>query len=154
MNVIEWNARNIEGSADRVAYWVTTTREGRLNWKPSADPESKTRSVLEQIDECINANYRIAAMLSGETPPAPAAAPTSAGEASDKLIASAKALATVVRELDEASLARELQTPMGSLPGAVLAGIAAMNMVYHGGQINFIQCLYGDTEWRPSPPAV
>ncbi len=67
-------------------------------------------------------------------------------------MASGKQLADAVRGLDDAAFSREYQTPFGAMKGSDLARIAMANMYYHGGQLNFIQLLYGDKEFR-FPPA-
>ncbi|HZP80198.1 MAG TPA: DinB family protein, partial [Chthonomonadaceae bacterium] len=129
------------------------TQEDRLDWHPSADPQSKTRSALDQAAECIDVNRRMAALLRGETPGPPVfERPFADGkEAQEQIRESAKELAEAVRGLDEEALTRIYTTAMGPMPGALLLEIAAGNLNYHFGQINYIQTLYGDTEFHLPP---
>ena len=151
-SVMEWQASVIEGAANALAFWVGTTREDRLDWTPSAEPDSKSRSVLDVAHECVRSNRRMAAILSG-SPPSEGPAPfTDSATAQKNLTESAKALADVVRGLDESALTQLFQAPWGPMPGRVMVQLPAMNMIYHGGQINYIQRLYGDTEFRVPPP--
>jgi hypothetical protein len=150
MNLFEWQAMLTEKGAEALAHWVETTEEGRLNWKPSADSTSDTRNVLELAQECITVNYRFAAVLSGAETPAggDAAAITTAAQAREALIASGAAVAAAIRGLDESALGKKFTLPIGELPGALCVTLPLGNMQYHGGQVNYIQRLYGDTEFR------
>ncbi|HET6385329.1 MAG TPA: hypothetical protein VFJ58_18200 [Armatimonadota bacterium] len=151
-SVMEWQASVIEGAANALAFWVGTTREDRLNWTPSAEPDSKTRSVLEVAHECVGSNRRAAAILGGSTPPEGPPPFTDVVTAQQQLKESAKELADVVRGLSESDLTRTFQTGLGPMPGRLMVHLPAMNMIYHGGQVNYIQRLYGDTEFRVPPP--
>lgn len=131
-----------------LAHWIETTDESRIEWAPAADPASKTRSVLDVARECVRANQGFALMLAGgesvgEAPPA-----NTREEAATQIRKSAQSLATVVRGLDDSTLDSVYQTPMGAMPGRVVLGIALGHMFYHGGQVNMVQLLYGDTEFR------
>jgi len=147
----QWQARLIEKSATILATFVESTPEDRLRWRPSIDDQSKTRSVLEQVGECIYANVRFRHVLLGEAvPAAPAEWDTfaSAEEAVMQLKNSAKELADVVAGLDSAGLAKEYMTHRGPMPGALAMQFPVRNMTYHMGQINMIQLLYGDAEFH------
>jgi hypothetical protein len=102
------------------------------------------------VDVC----RRFAALLRGETPPPPSSDwPFQDGaEAQEQVRQSTRELAAAIRALDEGALARTYPTGMGPMPGAMVLRIAGGNLAYHVGQINFIQTLYGDTEFH-LPPA-
>ena len=53
MTVFDWQARSAENAANMLAYWVETTKAEWIDKQPSADPESKTRSILDYVNECI-----------------------------------------------------------------------------------------------------
>lgn len=149
MTVMEWQARNIEAVAHVLAHWVETTRPDRLDWCPKTEDASDTRSVLAQIQECVQANRSMAALLKGQAPGSPEpAAITSAAEARQQLQASARELAGAVRGLSEADLDRPFETRYGPMPGSRIILLPMQNMIYHGGQINLMQRLYGDLEFR------
>ena len=147
----EWQARLIQKSALMFATFIRSTREDKLRWQPSIDNESKTRSVLEQVGECIYANVRFWHILSGQTPPVPPSewdTFESADDAANQLVTSANQLASLVRGMDSADLAREYPTHRGPMPGALAMQFPVRNMTYHMGQVNMIQLLYGDTEFH------
>lgn len=149
--IAQWQARQIEKAAHCLSVFVESTREDRLKWRPTVDAASNTRSVLEQVGECIFANRRFSYILRGETPPAPPAefdSFESAADATKQLRESAATLAEQMRGLSVADLAREYQTHRGPMPGALAIQFPLRNMTYHMGQINMIQLLYGDTEFH------
>ncbi|MDQ2732735.1 MAG: DinB family protein [Armatimonadota bacterium] len=148
MTVFEWQAKIIEGAAAGVVHWMGTTRPDRLDWCPSAEADSNTRSVIQVVQECVGANRRIASLLRGdEQPPADAEPSSKSQELGEQLTRSAHELAEVVRSLDDSVLGRIYQGPRGPMPGAFLIQVPAFNMMYHSGQINYIQRLYGDIEF-------
>jgi len=149
--VFEWQAGQIEAAAKNVAFWVSTTPEDRLSWEPKAEGEnSKTRSIYDMIHECSQVNRRFANLFMG-TPNGdwvPQHAYTSSEQAQNDLIASAHEFAEVVKGLDDGALNREYTTPRGSMKGSFMLSLVVGNLYYHGGQINQIQLLLGDEEFR------
>lgn len=150
MNVFEWQAQVLTEMGNQLAHALATTHVDRLDWKPSTEASSQTRSALDQAAECIDINRRYASLLRGETPDAPCFDwPFRTPEDAIQLIRnSAQELASAVRNLDDQALMRPYDTGVGVIPGAIVLQFAASNMAYHIGQINFIQTLYGDTEFR------
>ena len=147
----QWQARQIEKAAHIMAVFVESTPDDKLRWRPMIDENSKTRSILEQVGECIFANIRFWHVLSGETPPAPPAefdTFTSIHDATSQLKESARVLAELVRKMDSEALAKDYATHRGPMPGALAMQFPVRNMTYHMGQINMIQLLYGDTEFH------
>src|SRR5438105_9512838 len=69
MTVFEWQATYIERAAGFLAHFVRTTDPDWIDKCPTADEKSKTRSVLDQVAECVTANRRAAAALSGKDAP-------------------------------------------------------------------------------------
>ena len=65
---------------------------------------------------------------------------------------SARELANTVRAMTDDDLTREFPWRRGPVSGAGLIEIPLRNMHYHGGQVNLLQLLYGDTEFRVPPP--
>ncbi len=156
MTVMEYQAKKIERIAEALAHYVATTRVDRLMWDAPGEGGAKGRSVLDQVSECVVSNGLSAALLRGETPDVQAAranAPqfTDAETANSRLIDSARELAAAVRALDGSDLHRDFPFWRGPVLGEVLIEMGYRNMAYHGGQINFIQCLYGDAEFHIPP---
>ncbi len=155
MTVQEWQAEATERAARMLAHWMETTAADRLDWHPAVEDRSQARSVLEVVWECVNANRRLAATLQGQPAPQGAAGgtprPDSVDEINQQLLSSARDLAEVIRRLDDAALERTYQLGPGTVTGAFLVQLPASHMAYHGGQVNYIQSLYGDTEFHFPP---
>lgn len=156
MTVAEFQAKKLERIADALAHFVQTTREDRLIWEAPGEQDQKGRSVLAQVSECVVVNRLFAALLRGEQVDAPAAranAPhyVEAGAACAELTASGGELALAVRGMSDADLERDYPFWRGPVPGDVLIEMGYRNMAYHAGQVNFIQCLYGDAEFHVPP---
>ena len=156
MHVPEYMAIQIERTADSLAYFIGTTHEDKLQWQPQTEGSAPTRSVLEQVAECVVVNRMIAAGLRGEVMPAPtggvpALVLTNASEAQEQLRASGAELAAAVRSLTEADLEKMYQHPRGQFMGANLIMMPLRNMAYHAGQVNLIQMLAGDPEFHVPP---
>ena len=151
MTLAQWQARLIVKSAMIMATFVESTPEDKLRWKPAIDENSKTRSILEQVGECIFANVRFRNIFLGETPPQPPSefdTFSSVEEATTELKRSANLLAEVLSVMDTHALAKDYVTHRGPMPGALAMQFPVRNMTYHMGQINMIQLLYGDTAFH------
>ena len=156
MNAQEYMAEQVEKMGPILAHYVATTAPDKLDWQPSVAGSAPTRSVLEQIGECIAVNRFMAAMLRGEDVKPPAGGFTHSGfsssqDAQEQLIASATELANAIRALDDDGLNRAFQMRRGPTSGKNLMMMAYRNMAYHGGQINLIQLLTGDEEFHMPP---
>jgi len=53
--------------------------------------------------------------------------------------------------MSEADLSRVFEHPRGQMSGENVIIMCLRNMAYHAGQANFIQILYGDTEFHVPP---
>lgn len=149
MSITEFQAEKVERIALALAHFVATTPEDKLDWRPAAQANSDTRSVLDQIGECVVTNRRVAALLRGQSDPAAELPAFSGGrQAQDALLASARELAKAMRSLDDTALARSFDSWRGPVSGAVLIEAPYRNMAYHAGQVNFIQRLLGDATFH------
>lgn len=156
MTVPEYVARQTERMAESLAHFLATTSEDKLKWCPELDGSAGSRSVLEQVSECIAVNHMMAKLLRGEAVnAAPGAYPTIAfadcNDAQQRLLASAKDLADALRGMTDEDLQREYQHPRALMRGENMIIMALRNMAYHAGQINYIQMLYGDAEFHVPP---
>ena len=157
MNAQEYMAEQIERMGQTLAHYVGTTDAARLTWQPRIEGSAPTRSVLEQVGECVVINRHFAALLRGESPTMPAGSwigPDFADgqDAQTQLIASATELAQAVRIFPDADMPRTYTLRRGTTTGSNLIMMAHRNMAYHAGQINLIQLLTGDAEFH-MPPA-
>ena len=155
MDITEYVAHQTERMSAGLAHFVATTREDKLHWQPQTEGSAPTRSVLEQIGECVVVNRMIAAGLRGETAAPmtgrPALTLTSGAEAQEQLVASGAELAAAIRTLTEADLEKLYEHPRGQFLGANIIMMPLRNMAYHAGQINLIQMLVGDPEFHMPP---
>ena len=153
MTVQEFQADRIESIGRLVAHFLENTDENRREWVPQVEGAAGLRCALDQVGECIHVNRMMAAILRKEEPPAvgPMTAPRPFDNPQDAallLIESAKECADAVRGLADEDLQHAFPTRRGPMPGHMVLEIPYRNMAYHGGQINMLQLLYGDTEWR------
>lgn len=120
--------------------------------KLGACPMGAARTPLDFTAECAGFNFFVASALNGEpfsrTPEEREAfvkSIDSFDKAKQAIEASVETLADAVSHLGEDDLTREVTTPWGEATTAYrFANMAAMHMMYHDGQINYIQSLYGD----------
>ncbi len=150
MTILEWEAESLEFAAKMYAKFLTTTPSDKLEWTPDVEG-SKARTIDDFTHECIRVNKSIAIRLEGGTPesnddkPAPFA---STEEAAEAMKASAKELADVMRSSDPSVLGKTIPVPWGEVKGAFLVALASRHVMYHGGQINYIQAVHGDGEFH------
>lgn len=153
MTIFEYMARQTERIGEALAHFIATTPEDKLVWHPSVPGCAPTRSILEQVGECVAVNRFVAALLRGEnvTPPAggwPEIPFANGQDAQEQLVTSAREIAMAIRALDADSLPQIYQMRRGPVTGEVLILMPYRNMAYHAGQANFIQTLAGDPEFH------
>lgn len=161
MTVFEWQADTVEAACKMVAYWISTTPAEKLSWRPAVEGSSKTRSILEFTQECVNLNRSFASVFQGNPVSlSPEESMAGGGEtpfggsgevAQRELVESAVDLAKVIRGLDESCFTRAYDLGFAKFSGAMILRIAAANTYYHGGQLNYVQLLYGDAEMHFPP---
>ena len=156
MTVPEYIARQTERMADSFAHFIATTPDDRLVWHPHIEGAAPTRSILEQVSECVVVNRMMAALLRGGKvePAGPNSPPikfANGQDAQEQLVTSARELATAIRMMPEADLARIYEHPRGKMSGENVIVMCLRNMAYHAGQTNLIQMLYGDAEFHVPP---
>ena len=156
MTVQEYMARQTERMGDSLAHFIASTPEDRLVWHPSLEGSAPTRSILEQVSECVLVNRMLAALLRGGKveapgPGSPAIKFANGQDAQEQLVASARELAAAIVRMSEADLTRTYEHPRGQMLGENVIMMCLRNMAYHAGQANFIQMLYGDSEFHVPP---
>ncbi len=143
--MFEWHASMLVGAAKNVAAWIKTTNEAKIDWKP----EDTCRTIAEQVKEMVGVNRGMGAILAGREKGDETEVDYGNREtAATELIASAKELAEVVRGLSADVLEKEFPIWGITLKGKQLITVALGNMYYHGGQINYVQLMDGDTEFH------
>jgi len=153
MTVQQWQARIIERGGEALAYWVETTPDDKLGWVPPLEGSVGIRTVYQQVEEISGINAAMAGLLRGETKD-PAAEEkgdgsiSSKAQAVERLNESARTLAAAVRDMPDSAFTQIYDTGWAKLSGAVLIELAANNMHYHAGQVNYVQMLAGDKEFH------
>src|SRR5262245_19074685 len=154
MTVFEFQASRIERIAIAMSQFLASTRPDKLDWHPPIEG-ADTRTIYEMVSECIQTNLNCAASLraTGDEAQPTRGNPkemnfSSPEDAGNRLIGSARELASAVREMRASDLDRDYQHWSGNVRGEVYIELPYRNMAYHAGQINYIQTLYGDTEFH------
>ena len=112
------------------------------------------RPALEFVVECGTANEGIAGMLQNN--PSPRRTPEertaffatfiTRQQALDYLEEQTQGLLATFDTLDLETLGEIVETPLGLQTRFALAELAATHMMYHDGQLNYLQALHGDGE--------
>jgi hypothetical protein len=118
-------------------------------------PMGVARTALNFTAECAMFNKFVTGLATGNPSARPSdeerhafyASIDTADKAKDLLKGSVDGLAAAIEGLDDEALFAPATAPWGE-PTTVykLAGMATMHLMYHAGQINYIQSLYGDAE--------
>lgn len=121
----------------------------KLNWKPMENG----RSVLDQFAECAASPEIMKRALSGqgynylEEDTAKRKSLTTLEAAEQALRSGNQRLMTMIRELPDSRLSEKVNLPWGDTWSLCeIANMHYWNLVYHIGQINYIQTLLGDFE--------
>src|SRR5262245_53455300 len=125
MNMFEWQGQSTEAAAKRLAHFVKTTREDWLEKAPKTEEASDTRSVVDQVSECVRVNRRFAALLEGRELAPDETVWTDPNELCNLLVESATSLGAIIAKQDESMLGKTYDLPFGQFPGAVIVSIPA-----------------------------
>lgn len=122
--------------------------------KACAIPGGVTRPAIEVVVECAALNGAIATLLTtGEmNRPDPEqrkaffASFTTREQAKAFLEKQTQQLLATLDGLDENTLGDIIKGPLGPMTRFAIAEIPYMHMMYHDGQLNYLQALHGDSE--------
>lgn len=152
MTAQQFMSEHVQRMGQSVAHFVANTEPSLLTWSQSAPGSEPSRTILELVGECVNANRLFAALLRGESPERPADLDLTSESAQAEIVKSSNELAAAINYMNEEDFERDFIHPVrGPLKGKILAMGAYRNMAYHSGQINFIQILGGDHEFHLPP---
>jgi hypothetical protein len=154
----QYLANTAQFMAQTIGRTVPFTPADKRNWAPMG----AARTTMDVIQECAEALERITKfMKTGQfdrpTPEARAARaealkknPPKFEDLKTRLQKAAEAYAQAIEKFPEERWTEMVPSPFPSLgqqmPLGTLLGIPVFNMVYHWGQINYIQTMLGDTE--------
>ncbi len=152
MTAQQFMSEHVQRMGHSVSHFVASTKPSMLTWSQSAPDSEPSRTILELVGECVNANRLFAALLRGESPERPADLDLTSESAQMEIVKSSNELAAAINFMNEEDFERDFIHPVrGPLKGKILAMGAYRNMAYHSGQINFIQILGGDHEFHMPP---
>jgi hypothetical protein len=142
-------SRTKRAAQDLIAAAESTPAE-RLSWVPMGE----ARTILDQLTECVVANMkwtqilrtRRYANLGRVVWEAVESECDSLSKLTTRLQQSAADLCEAIGSIPDNETGDEIETEWGPYTLADCCLHAYWNMVYHEGQINYIQTLYGDTE--------
>ncbi len=138
-------------AAQALTLAVEATPDDRLAWQPL----DQGRSILQQLIDCALANLKWALVLENR---AYSRLPRAFGDVAEMSLTTREAalarleenvdrLAAAINTLDDDEIGRVLPVPAEDGVDLTMAEAclsAYWNMVYHEGQIRYIQTLYGD----------
>lgn len=154
MDPIKYYADKVVRAAKILAFAVENTPEEYRHWKPVAVGQStEARSAIDQVVEVATIYYRFAAEIEGVDYEKPDAVNETMGseDALAYLAESASVLSDAIKAMDPARLMEIRDLGFVTVPFAVAIDMAHNNAIYHFGQINYIQYLLGDTEFKMPP---
>jgi len=140
----------------RITKGLKATPEDKLNWAPS----DTARTPVQLAAHAAMATEGIAGMLQGKSRPsmsieemdrAMRAAEkefTSAEQALGLLESTSAAYFAWLDTLTDEQLATIVELPFGPMPLAVAITIPADHARQHASQLEYVQTIYGDYEWR------
>ena len=123
--------------------------------KLNVSPMGCARRPLEFVAECAGFNRLLTKTIKGEEAQPPSqeerekfyASCDNYEKAQHLLEDSTAVLVDAIKSLTEQELTREVTAYWGQpMPLYRLIHAAAVHMAYHDGQVNYIQCLYGDAK--------
>jgi hypothetical protein len=152
MTAQQFMSDHVNRMGHSMAHFIATTKPELLIWTQAAPSSEPTRTALQLVGECVNANRIFAALLRGESPEKPGDLHLSAESAQTEIVKSSTELAAAINYMNDEDFEKDFIHPVrGPLKGKILAMGAYRNMAYHAGQINFIQILGGDHEFHLPP---
>lgn len=143
-----------KNAINEILHFARSTEADKLNWKPM----DLGRSALDQLQECAQSPLFFSRVLESreffqldpqflEEIKAVRAGWTTIEQCEEKMNENHEALFNTIREFPDEDLENSIKLPWGQT--ATMADLMMFqywNLVYHQGQINYIQTLYGDLE--------
>lgn len=160
MNVrLQDQSAKLTGNAAEILVTLSAASpDDKWNWEPLENG----RSIMDQMTECCMANSKWAIILNtrlySNLPPelreSIKSACGSPESARAKLVETARTLSSAILAVPDDDLDQVIETEWGPYTVADCMGHAYWNMVYHEGQIAYVQTLYCDFEehcYQPVP---
>jgi len=126
--------------------------------KASTSTSAVIRPAIKVVAECASVNGLVASLMTTGTASMPSpeqreayfAGITTRAEALAELETGTQKLYEAIGAVTPDRWGETVQTPLGPMTVMGAAILAAMHMMYHDGQINYVHMLHGDTEmhWK------
>ena len=122
--------------------------------KAAGTPDAAIRPAIKVVAECASVNGLLASLIttgtaamgSPEEREAYYASITTRAEALAELETGTQKLYEAIASITPDRWGETVPTPLGTMTIMGAAGFAALHMMYHDGQINYLHMLHGDTE--------
>jgi response regulator RpfG family c-di-GMP phosphodiesterase len=152
MKTTEYLAQNIRMNTVMLAYNYDKTLEDKREWQPKTDDSSKTRSAKEQMEEVVSTLESTIQALRTRRGANTETTKQEGDSLTEQVRKLGDELAEEVAKMSDEDLGASLRGPGGHEQPAIRAvTMVTANVVYHLGQVAFIQTLYGDTEFHVPP---
>ena len=138
----------LKGLIDMTAYLYTLDLKALPDGKFDASPMGVARTPQDISTEVAGFNLLCCDLLANRTPESSERKMfTSAEEAEQGIKDSARKLSETVSQMSAEQLQEKVTAPWGQeMSKYDLAQMAALNTMYHDGQLNYFQALHGDGE--------
>jgi hypothetical protein len=138
----------LKGLIDQTAHLYVCDLNALPEGKFATSPMGVARTPQDISTEVAGFNRLCCKLLSNQEPgESDGALIADAATAAQEVKASAAELAQVVGSMDAAALEEPVMAPWGQeMSKYGLAQMAALNTIYHDGQLNYFQALHGDGE--------
>ncbi|CAN5181163.1 hypothetical protein BH11PAT4_BH11PAT4_3540 [soil metagenome] len=140
-------AKNMLSGTDDLWRNIAAMPVDKMTWKA----ETSVRSTRELLDELVSATNFTTAVLKTKSSAADAWVASDTLSFEELEPAHRKAVADViaaVSEFPDAELSETVDLPWGKLTYFEVASYAYWNLMYHLGQIAYVQTLYGDGDFH------
>jgi uncharacterized damage-inducible protein DinB len=141
MTEMEVLARQVVWACENITANLAFVPADRVEWKPA--PTAK--SALEIVNHCAGVLHRMSRVLgAGALADVPFSAPTEVHGAQELLTSSAVRYAEMLRGTPEAELRRVMPFRSREFTFAEVAAMPVADMLWHLGQMAYLQTLLGD----------
>lgn len=147
MNYAEVLSEQLQQGVDSVWRTVKAMPTEKLDWRP----EESARTTRELMEELLNTTIYSIKLVEAQKYPGDDAFPTEAApkdlaELEKAHRASVEAYLKVLKTFPESKLEEKLDLPWGNSTFFHTLNYPYWNLIYHWGQISYLQTMYGDKE--------
>ena len=148
MNHIDALKENIDDGAAALWRNVRPMPEDKLDWRPAAEART-ARELLEEL--VMTADFTADQLRTKKTPEmdfSEKSEPRSLEQLEAAYTAAIGKFLAVAEAFPESELRETVELPWGTMSYLQILSYPYWNLMYHYGQISYIQTMYGDKEMR------